>query len=427
MVARPQFDDSTLWTVEPDVNVFDEHEREYVPKNADGTPILDERGKPKKSKIRFNKVDLEEIAERCNKRDSINQPCPLMIGHTDDDLPETQQPEIVGYARHFKVVWSEKLQRHVIRCSYYLRKDREAEARKYPRTSVEYLPRWGFFDPISLIKRAPMRDLGQWTYQSRGLVLRYAMEDMDDDKGPDKPEKKPNDPNDMMDDGPEGVPPEFYAHFKACMAHEGGAMKNGPDPNAPPPAFPGSPVMPPPGGGLPPPPMPDERQRMSRDSEAIRYSQLKDQVDRQHQELAALRYERDAARCEQSLIQLEAQGVVLNRSKEVARMVKMSEQERTEHLDYIKEHHKRMPRSAREDFIHTAGGNPVMVRNGDNVAVAGGVEVGGDPGDVVTPDDLRVAERYMRDHARELGKLGADEAWETAKKYAIDNRGKLRG
>lgn len=201
----PDFSDRNAWDVTADVAVFDEH--------AD-------RDKGGKVVRKFTREDLEEIARRTNARDARGQPCPLTLGHTRDEAPEPEQPEIVGYARNFRVRYDDRLGRHTIRADYYLRKDRASEARGYPRTSVELWPTDKFFDPIALIRRTPRRDLGQWTYgRSRGATappIRYAMGEApvadrytpkrfenDDDVDRDGPpaRKDPTDAPDAADDG----------------------------------------------------------------------------------------------------------------------------------------------------------------------------------------------------------------------------------
>jgi hypothetical protein len=174
------FDNLADWDVRDNVDVFDEHDEYAQERDSHNWPVFKE-GKPVMRLIRrFDKPTLEKIAANCNERERIGALCPLTIGHTFDgeNIPEKDQPEIVGYARKFAVAWSEKLNRWVIRCSYYLKRDRLHEAEKYPRTSVEI---WGgkdlFFDPIALIKVTPDRPLSQWTYsrRRRGPVLRYSM------------------------------------------------------------------------------------------------------------------------------------------------------------------------------------------------------------------------------------------------------------
>src|SRR5215468_9607095 len=128
--------------VVPGVTIFDEHE-ELGP---DGQPVR-----------RFERGDLEDIAVRCNARDAV-QPCPLTIGHTRDNVPEDQQPEIVGYARSFRVAYSAQLGRHILQADFHLYPHRAGYARQFPRVSVELWPNDRVIDPVALLRRTPQRD-----------------------------------------------------------------------------------------------------------------------------------------------------------------------------------------------------------------------------------------------------------------------------
>lgn len=160
MPDLPNFEDSSQWEKVPDVAVFDEH---------------DDRDKDGKLLQRFDRKRLEKIAQRSNKRDQTGNLCPLTLGHTIPKAPEKDQPEIVGYARKFNTAWDDRLGKWVIRATYYLKKDRAAEAKEYPRTSVELWLREEdhYFDPIALSKQTPERDVGQWTYGKDSEVLQY--------------------------------------------------------------------------------------------------------------------------------------------------------------------------------------------------------------------------------------------------------------
>lgn len=229
MAPAPDFTDSSAWTVTRDVAVFDEHQ---------------DRSKDGKLVRKFTRKDLVAIAENCNRREAKGQLCPLSIGHTQDDAPETQQPELVGYARNFRVKYDEALGRYTIRADYYLKADKAKEAATYPRTSVEYWPDDKVFDPIALIRRTPRRDLGQWTYgrplarkHSKLRPVRYAMgetdmaEEREDERDgkPGDPTQEPSDKDDVDRDddsegdqeveGPEGVDPEMHAKVMKCVRH----------------------------------------------------------------------------------------------------------------------------------------------------------------------------------------------------------------
>ncbi len=188
--------DLQTYVRKPDVCVFDQHQ---------------ERGKSGKVVRKFERPDLERIAERCNKRDSTGNLCPITIGHTDPDEPdEKRQPEIIGYARNFRVAYDNRLSKWTLRADYFIRSDKWKEARTFPRTSVELWPSKEdqFLDPIALLRRTPQRDLGQWIYRREHggkTVLRYSMRDLSmtddndfDDDGVDAP----------IDDGPAPMPTE---------------------------------------------------------------------------------------------------------------------------------------------------------------------------------------------------------------------------
>lgn len=148
-----KFTDPSLWEVRRDVPVFDEHDD-------------------------YDEAKLQAIAENCNRRESATgDACPLIIGHTVQGGPE---PEVVGFARNFKVgAFGPKAKRGIL-ADFYYRRDSYDKAKNYLRRSVELWPDELFFDPIALINRTPKRDLGMLLHSRSGKkVLRYAMEDSD--------------------------------------------------------------------------------------------------------------------------------------------------------------------------------------------------------------------------------------------------------
>ncbi len=168
-----QLEDPTHYVKVSDVPVFDAHREVYH---------LDRKGRmcsPKTPGARkvvkdFDKKTLSQIAKNCNTRDGTGTLSPLTRGHTvpgEDD--ESKQPEILGYAKDYRVRWDGRLKKWVIAVNYYLRADVEKEARSYPRTSVELWPGDDVIDPIALLRRTPARDLGQWTY-AKSLFSRAA-------------------------------------------------------------------------------------------------------------------------------------------------------------------------------------------------------------------------------------------------------------
>jgi len=224
-----QLADPRLYVRVPDVACFDEHEE----RSPDGKLLR-----------RFTRADLEEIAQSCNERDATGTLAPLTFGHTTPQQPdESKQPEPQGYARTYRVRWDARLGKYVIAVDYYIRKERFAEAKTYPRTSVELWPgnkKTGekpIIDPVSLLRRTPQRDLGQWTYSkgdsrapagdpvwrySRGgkPCLNYSLETaMPEPWEDDAPATEPTDPGATVGEmaGGGGMSPQEHAQYsKHC-------------------------------------------------------------------------------------------------------------------------------------------------------------------------------------------------------------------
>ncbi len=437
MTPRPDFGNPALWEVHKDLNVFAEHTRQV--KDRDGH----------KRTIRFTRDKLERIAKRNNARDEKGQPCPLMLGHTEDGVPETQQPPIVGYARTFRVAYDKDLKKWVIRAHYYLKKGRADEAKDYPRTSVEVWANDEFFDPIALLKRTPQLDLGQWTYgkgSHRGDVkLRYSMDDAyedDRDDPKDKPEVSdgPEDRDEGERDeedtgkgnaGPEGhhdeAPAEFHENFKKCMKKHGYPLKeimgdsNGPQDGS----FPGATDT-----SVPPQraPMRDEDEEgrkpygKARDSKALRSSRnpdpLQERLDRLERYLKNLATQNrevqnenrtlsEERKCERLLRPLEDAGYRFNYEREIRTMVGLNQDERQDHLEYIQSCYDRAPIG--DTNLPLDGGPPVMSRynqpdeNGNQqqrVRVTGGSEGrrSQDETPEFTEEHLVKAQAYIHKH-----------------------------
>jgi len=172
-IAR--FNDPSQWRIVPGVPVFDAHEEQYVTSvpGPDGRPV-------KQSQVeRFGQAELEEHAANCNRLVATGNPVGLTIGHTKDDGPESTQPVTVGYAKNYRVQYSQQLGRPVIVHDEYFDKDafEKYQVDTYPFRSVERWRKGKYFKPVALLRREPRRNLGVVAYQSEGdLVIRYSME-----------------------------------------------------------------------------------------------------------------------------------------------------------------------------------------------------------------------------------------------------------
>lgn len=149
------------YIIKKDVPILDEHTLH----DEDGNPI-----------VTFDAKKLEQIAARNNARIAkTGDLIPLVIGHTKDDADETEQPEIVGYAKDLCVKPFKKTGKKAIHAKFLFFKDKVAKARNFPRRSIELWLTDGKIDPISLLgATTPERDLGLLQLEKSGAVIQLA-------------------------------------------------------------------------------------------------------------------------------------------------------------------------------------------------------------------------------------------------------------
>ena len=124
-------------------------------------------------RLRFTRVELEQIAERCNRRIyETGDYAAITIGHTPDPQAAAggavQQPEIIGFAGPFRIGLigaAGGRQRYAILCDFHVFREDAGKIRKYPRRSPELWleERYAdmFLDPIALLGAEPPRlDMG---------------------------------------------------------------------------------------------------------------------------------------------------------------------------------------------------------------------------------------------------------------------------
>lgn len=350
-----ELDDPRLYVRVPDRAIFDAH----VEKNKKGKVVR-----------KFEKADLERIARNCNQRDQTGTLCPITIGHTDPDEPdETKQPELVGYARKFRVAYDQALGKWTLRADYYIRKDAFGEAKTFPRTSVELWPEDEILDPVALLRRTPQRDLGQWIYSRTGkTVLRYSMEsanmnddelDMGGEPAGGAPDNYGADETPGMGGEAEPSHEEMCEQFaRHCMSHphakklaEHFAMEDKPeepaedlgefpvgDPTDTPSAeeepelhaaFPSGTNGALPGGKKP-------AAQFRKNQEAVRYSQLQ-------KKMAALEHDAATSKAEAIVTQLTAEGYDLDAGVEVPRLARMNEKQRAAAANHIRRYYRQAP------------------------------------------------------------------------------------
>lgn len=105
---------------------------------------------------------LQRLCDNMNKRDErTGDLSPLVLGkHTDKNAPAKDQPELVGYARRWKVIpWVDG--KVAAAADFLYEKDRVEECKGFPRRSAEVWLTRAEIDPISLLgATTPERDLG---------------------------------------------------------------------------------------------------------------------------------------------------------------------------------------------------------------------------------------------------------------------------
>lgn len=388
--APSELDDPRRYVKRAGVAVFDAH----TERDGEGDVVR-----------RFSRADLEEIARNGNARALRGSPCPLTLGHTDpDEQDERKQPEIVGYAKNYRVAHSAALNRWVLTADFFIRKDRHREASGFPRVSVELWPGKGdrFLDPIALLRRTPRRDLGQWCYarsQAGAAVLRYSMHanqkgaavaDEFDDLGDEAP--LDDAPVDGVDDAPmdDAPPPPTDAEraeqwAKHCFSHEHAQH------------FAKHYAMPAPGAdGLPPvdgpPPAhtpdmpPDAREEPENYSAMPGATNGAIPVAEEPDAYAKARKARNLAKAKEAVSALKAEHYSFDSVRMVERLARLTPAERKAEVAHIRENYARAP----------VGGAPIPVK-------AGGAGKKRRHMSEMTPAEFEKAQRYMK-HREGQGK-----------------------
>lgn len=367
-----ELNDPTKYVRVPGRVIFDEHDEVYWEK--DGRPVPEGTAGAKRKVRRFSKDRLEEIASRCNERDATGSLSPIIFGHTDPkQKDETRQPRGRGYAREYAVAYSEPLGRHVITSTFFVKKADYAEAKTYPRVSIELWDRHGVIDPIALLRRTPARDLGQWTYsRDDGPVLRYAMgaEQMDenDDDDLDLPEAP------MDEEAPAAEPSheeQAEAFNRHCYSHpyaakmaahyampaDEGAPMGDDDPTAPPSAMPGqeAPLMNnmatlggsngfiPGSKKKPAAPKKEGPSQFARDSERLVASRYEKRIAALEAQLAETRQKESLESGRRYVTQLAAEGYELDADEEALAFSRLDEEGRQKRADHVRRYYRQAP------------------------------------------------------------------------------------
>lgn len=320
-----------------------------------GVPVFDEHAQyDAQGKLvrRYSRATLQEIAERTNARAAeTGDLVPIGPGHTIDLAPENMQPPHWAYAKNFRVGTFGPQNKTALLADFLVHKDKKAELLTYPRRSIELWNSANFIDFIALLRRAPARDLGLLLTFSRetglsalppdppvfydsahkrplaarlspGGKLRYSMEA----NVSDTPTTPPC---------PEGVDADFHKMFSACMGQFMGELKK----YAAGPGFGGSPGYVPTTNTAPaakPPEMDEEKVRLQKEADLIRFSRLEQQV-------AQMQQQTTRARAESTVKGLLYEGMILDVSAEVDEFARLDEDGTSRRCDYIRKYYRKDP------------------------------------------------------------------------------------
>lgn len=335
------------------VDVFDEH---------------DERNGKGKLVRRFGKKELLRLARVNNQRARKGLFTPLVFGHTDpDQADEEKQPQPRGYARNYRVEFDSGRRQWMLRCDYHIRQRDFQKAKTFPFTSIELYPRDGVIHPISLIRRAPARDLRQWAYSRHGAVLRYSMEF----SMPDRYEMDDTPPEGGGEELSHGEALEQFA--KHCFSHphaarfakhyampaevpeeEGHEPTDEPDADLPMDEEPEQHGMAPPGpsNGAPPPGGSGGHEQHRRRGTPSMFStelanmrggrEHRRMVDLERQ-VAELRRDKALAEARQWVTVLAAEDFDLDADHEVQQFARLDDAGRRKRADYIRRYYRQAP------------------------------------------------------------------------------------
>jgi hypothetical protein len=361
---------STGYVTVRDVPILDEH------------TLLDDAGN---ALLNIDANRLRVIAQRANTR--IRQTgdlVPIVIGHTKDNAPEQQQPEIVGYAGPFNIGPFFNTGKKALKALFKFFKNKLNKIRQFPRRSVELWLSDLRIDPISLLgATTPERDLGLLRLSREGKrvyrrvlpsqtgesvdnvqeivdavlaaleesdVWKWAKEQMNEGQYPKEGEEEAMGLDDLgvQGEGEEdaempgeeaagvgsdeeaGIPPE-----EAEMPPKKGEKPLKMGAGAPAASMPsGSNSYVP--GGL-------ERKRMARDQASTLRHRYERRLQAQEQETQDLRRKLQRSNRERDLIQLESEGVMLDRVEELDAVEKLDDADYTKYLGRLKKRYSKAP------------------------------------------------------------------------------------
>jgi hypothetical protein len=205
------------FVVDPHVAVFDAHDG-----NEEGYDI------------NFDEKILKEICLNTNKRIiDTGDMSPIYAGHIEDDLPEDEQGELLGFATNFHMgTIGDVDPRPCIFADFKWLKTKYERAKEYPRRSIELWLDDMVVDCVAGLKRRPQRNLGLLFEKnnSKAKYRRICLFEKDTHMGeihvPDTALPEPQAPNDwtklVRDEVVKYVGEYMKANFPVDMEKEEG-------------------------------------------------------------------------------------------------------------------------------------------------------------------------------------------------------------
>lgn len=353
------------FVIKTDVPVLDEH------------TLLDDEGQPL---MEIDERRLQDIARRANARiRDTGDLVPIVVGHTKDGLPEQSQPEIVGYAGPFKVIPFFKTGKKALAAAKWrVFRSKVGVANQFPRRSVELWLSDLKIDPISLLgATTPERDLGLLRLSREGKrvyqrvipseseakpvdhvkeivdavlaalkesdVWKWAEDQMAQGKYPEEGEDEALGLDDLG--GDEDMPLDMGGEddLADLTPEEDDLDEDEPAKEKPVKMAAGGPSV---AGGSNtyiPSGIDRDRRRMQRDQGRTAKHRYQRALEETQAQLAGLRLQLQRSNRERDLVQLESEGVVLDRTEELDAVQDMPEPQYRKYLGRVRKRYSKAP------------------------------------------------------------------------------------
>ena len=325
------FVESGQFMARDDIPIYDEGAPMAWERDEAGKPVL-ENGAPKVAR-RATLKDLHEIAAVNNSRvSSTGDKAPLVIGHVKPGLPESYQPEVVGFASNYRV--ANFGGKNVLMARWEIFKSQFDYAMKFPRRSVEIHEKDKVIDPIALLgATTPARDLGLVYCNKDGDNVVQCMHDCDYSQA--APDQKLLIDTFLAALFETDQWKSLVSSTKVKNMNDSPAVQNAKCPKC---SHEYEQKV-----QLAKTPATDDAVRMEVDQYRIKLSKLEADLASTNAELTKVRSEARRESRERQLVQLEAEGFVLNRAEELQDADHLSDDQFKVKLERMRKNYRKSP------------------------------------------------------------------------------------